>query len=116
MEIPSVIDALARAVPAANAQAVPAADMETIVVDRDAIVDVCRFLKDDGAFQFAFLSDVIGADLLPEEPRYEIIYILAALGPAFLTASNTTAAPARRLRVKAKLTGRCGARARWCRG
>jgi NADH-quinone oxidoreductase subunit C len=103
--VPSIIDALAKAVPASNAQTVPSVDMETILVDRDAIVDVCRFLKDDGAFQFAFLSDVIGVDLLPEEPRYEIVYILVSLGPAFLTAGNTTAAPARRLRLKAKLPG-----------
>ena len=101
--LPSIIDALAKAVPGASAQAVPAVDMETILVDRDAIVDVCRFLKDDGAFQFAFLSDIVGVDLLPEEPRYEVVYILACLGPAFLTAGNTTAAPARRVRVKAKL-------------
>jgi NADH-quinone oxidoreductase subunit C len=98
-----ILDALARAVPAARAQAVPSVDMETILVDRDAIVDVCRFLRDDSAFQFAFLSDVVGVDLLPEEPRYEIVYLLACLGSAFLTAGNTTAAPARRLRVKAKL-------------
>ena len=101
--LPSIVDALVKAVPASRAQAVPSVDMETIVVDRDAIVDVCRFLRDDAAFQFAFLSDVIGVDLLPEEPRYEIVYILAALGPAFVTAANTSAAPARRVRVKAKL-------------
>ena len=101
--LPSILDALAKAVPAAKAQAVPAVDMETVLVEADAIVDVCRFLRDDAAFQFGFLSDVIGVDLLPEEPRYEIVYILAALGPAFLTAGNTAAAPARRLRLKAKL-------------
>ncbi len=103
MEQISIIDALAAKVPGANAQAVPAVDMETIVVAREAIVDVCRVLRDDAAFQFAFLSDVIGVDLLPEEPRYEIVYLLVSLGPAFLTAGNATAAPARRLRLKAKL-------------
>ena len=106
--LPSIIDALAKAVPGASAQAVPAVDMETILVDRDAIVDVCRFLKDDAAFQFAFLSDIVGVDLLPEEPRYEVVYILACLGPAFLTADNTAAAPPRRVRVKAKLPSHAG--------
>jgi NADH-quinone oxidoreductase subunit C len=103
MESPSIIDALAKAVPAANAEAVPSVDMETILVDRDAIVDVCRFLHDDAAFQFGFLSDVIGVDLLPQEPRYEIVYLLVALGPAFRTPGNTADAPARRLRLKTKV-------------
>lgn len=103
MEQTSILDALAKAVPAANAQAVPAVDMETILVDRDAIVDVCRVLRDDPALQFGFLSDLIGVDLLPQEPRFEIVYLLVALGPAFLTASNTAAAPARRLRVKVRV-------------
>ena len=103
MESVSIIDALAKAVPGARAEAVPAVDMETIIVARESIVDVCRVLRDDAAFQFAFLSDVIGVDLLPQEPRFEIVYLLASLGPAFLTAGNTTAAPARRLRVKTKL-------------
>ncbi len=103
MEPTSIIDALTAKVPGANAQAVPAVDMETILVARESIVDVCRVLRDDPAFQFAFLADVIGVDLLPEEPRYEIVYLLVSMGPAFLTAANTAAAPARRLRLKAKL-------------
>lgn len=105
MEQPSIIDALNTAVPGANAQLVPSVDMETVIVDRAAIVDVCRFLRDDAAFQFGFLSDVIGVDLLPEEPRYEIVYLMASLGPAFLTAGNSTAATARRLRLKTKVPG-----------
>lgn len=105
MEQHSVIDALASAVPGANAQAVPSVDMETIIVDRAAIIEVCRFLRDDAAFQFGFLSDVIGVDLLPEEPRYEVVYLLASLGPAFITPGNSTAAVARRLRLKVKVPG-----------
>jgi NADH-quinone oxidoreductase subunit C len=108
VEQPSILDAVAAAVPGANAQAVPSVDMETILVDRAALVDVCRFLRDDAAFQFAFLSDVIGVDLLPEEPRYEVVYLLACLGPAFLSPGNTTAAPARRLRLKVKVPGHPG--------
>ena len=105
METPSIIDALAEAVPGAQAEVVPSVDMETIAVAPGSIVDVCRFLRDDPRFQFAFLSDVIGVDLLPQDPRFEVIYLLAALGPAFLPATNTTAAPARRLRLKVRLRG-----------
>ena len=105
MEPTSILEALAATVPGANAEAVPAVDMETIVVARESIVDVCRFLRDDARFQFGFLSDVIGVDLLPQQPRFEVVYLLVALGPAFLTAGNTTAAPARRLRLKVRVPG-----------
>ena len=103
MDQPSIIDALAAAAPGANPETVPAVDMETILVDRAAIIEVCRFLRDDAAFQFGFLSDVIGVDLLPQEPRYEIVYLLACLGAAYMTPGNTSPAPARRLRLKTRV-------------
>jgi len=103
VEQTSIIDAITAAVPGAQAEAVPAVDMETILVARESIVAVCRLLRDDGRFQFGFLSDVIGVDLLPQEPRYEVVYLLAALGSAFTTAGNSAAAPARRLRLKTRL-------------
>jgi NADH-quinone oxidoreductase subunit C len=103
MEPTSIIDALNAAVPGARAEVVPAVDMETILVARESLVDVCLLLRDDAAFQFGFLSDIIGVDLLPQEPRFEIVYLLACLGPAFTTARNTSAAPARRLRLKTRL-------------
>ncbi len=36
-------------------------------VKRDRIVDICRFLKEDPALRFNFLSDVCGADMLDFE-------------------------------------------------
>jgi NADH-quinone oxidoreductase subunit C len=101
--VESIIDALNAAVPGAKAETVPSVDMETILVDREAIVDTCRFLRDDPAFQFSFLSDVIGVDLLPQEPRFEIVYLLVCLGEAFTAPGASSAAPARRLRLKTRL-------------
>ena len=103
MEALSIIDALNAAVPGAKAETIPSVDMETILVDRDAIVGVCTFLRDDPAFQFSFLSDVIGVDLLPQEPRFEIVYLLACLGENFIAPGASSAAPARRLRLKTRL-------------
>jgi NADH-quinone oxidoreductase subunit C len=103
--VESIIDALNAAVPGANAHVVPAVDMETVVVARESIVEVCRFLKEDAAFQFEFLSDIIGVDLLPQEPRFEIVYLLACLGPAFQSAGAPAPAVARRLRLKTQLPG-----------
>ncbi len=46
------------------------------LVDRDRIVEVCRFLRDDSALAFAMLSDLCGVDYQDEEPRFEVVYHL----------------------------------------
>lgn len=47
----------------------------TVVVPRDAIVDVCTFLKSKHGFDM--LADLCGADRGPEEdPRFEVNYHL----------------------------------------
>jgi NADH-quinone oxidoreductase subunit C len=99
-----VLDTLRRAVPGATLEASSSVDMATLYVDRDHLVAVCRALRDDPALQFAFLSDVTAADYLPAEPRFEIVYHLACLGAAY-AAAGAPVAPARRLRVKVRLSG-----------
>jgi NADH-quinone oxidoreductase subunit C len=95
-----LVDLIRTAAPGATLEALPALDMPTIAVDRDSLLEVCRALRDDPALQFAFLADVLGVDLLPAEPRYEVVYHLACLGEAYAIGS---AAPARRLRIKVRL-------------
>ena len=47
----------------------------TLVVPRESIVDVCRFLKEN--HDFDLLADLCGADRGPEEdPRFEVNYHL----------------------------------------
>lgn len=47
----------------------------TVTVPRDAIVDVCRFLKENHGFDM--LADLCGCDRGPEEdPRFEVNYHL----------------------------------------
>ena len=47
----------------------------TIIVPRDAIVDACRYLRDEHAFDL--LADLCGCDRGPEEdPRFEVNYHL----------------------------------------
>jgi len=48
----------------------------TVRVERDAIVSVCRFLRDDPVASFDVLSDVSGVDYQDEEPRFEVVYHL----------------------------------------
>lgn len=47
----------------------------TVVVPREAIVDACRFLRDEHGFDM--LADLCGADRGPEDdPRFEVNYHL----------------------------------------
>ena len=80
MDAASVIDVLRRAAPAAAAEVVPSIDMPAISVDRDHLLEVARALRDDPALQFTFLADITAVDMLPVEPRYEVVYHLACLG------------------------------------
>jgi NADH-quinone oxidoreductase subunit C len=51
----------------------------TIVVRPDAIVEVCRALRDDPALQYNFLSTITAVDWLEREPRYDVVYHLMSL-------------------------------------
>lgn len=94
MDAAAVIDVLRRAAPAAAAEIVPSIDMPAISVDRDHLIDVARVLRDDPALQFTFLADITAVDVLPVEPRYEVVYHLASIGSA-----------PKRLRVKVRVPG-----------
>ncbi|HUF48003.1 MAG TPA: NADH-quinone oxidoreductase subunit C [Vicinamibacterales bacterium] len=93
-----VLDTLRAAVPDAAIDGLPSIDMPTFVVGREHLLEVCRTLRDHPALQFAFLADVIGVDRLPAEPRFEVVYHAACLGPA-----SGAGAPARRVRFKVQL-------------
>ena len=51
----------------------------TLVVKRDDIVPVCRFLRDDAELSFNFLSDLTAVDRSGREPRFDVIYHLYSL-------------------------------------
>jgi NADH-quinone oxidoreductase subunit C len=51
----------------------------TLVVRREQIVYICRFLKDDPALRYDMLMDVAGVDYLGREPRFEVVYHLYSI-------------------------------------
>ncbi|UCB52021.1 MAG: NADH-quinone oxidoreductase subunit C, partial [Candidatus Zixiibacteriota bacterium] len=51
----------------------------TLVVKREDIVLVCRFLRDDAELSFNFLSDLTAVDRQGREPRFDVIYHLYSL-------------------------------------
>jgi NADH-quinone oxidoreductase subunit C len=51
----------------------------TLYLPADRLVEVCTFLRDDPALAFAMLSWVGGVDLLPSQPRFEVVYHLLSI-------------------------------------
>lgn len=51
-------------------------DETTIHVKKDAIVQVCTFLRNDASSLFDYCSDICGADAYTPENRFEVIYNL----------------------------------------
>ncbi len=53
----------------------------TVILRKDRIHDVLRFLKEDASLSFEMLADLCGTDYLPkgEKPRFEVVYHLNSL-------------------------------------
>jgi NADH-quinone oxidoreductase subunit C len=51
----------------------------TIVVPKERIVELCRFLKEDPELQFDLLADLCGIDMNTPEKRFGVIYNLYSL-------------------------------------
>jgi NADH-quinone oxidoreductase subunit C len=101
MDASAIVETLRRAAPGAAVDALPAIDMPTLAVGAGHLLDVARALRDDPALQFVFLADVAAVDRLPAEPRFEVVYHLASLGPA--VARQPGGPPPRRVRLKVRV-------------
>ena len=79
MDASAIIAALEMLVPASGAEALASIDQPTILVPADRLRAVGGALRDDPAFQFTALIDIVGVDNLPNEPRFELNYSLVAV-------------------------------------
>ena len=95
-----IVEALRGSVPEGAVEPYAAADgMPAIYVAREHLTEVAFALRDLPALQFAIALDVTGIDFLPREPRFEVMFHLAALGvPGF---GDTP----KRLRMKVRVPG-----------
>src|SRR3990172_9209387 len=75
----TLIARLHAAVPGASVEAGPAADQPTLYVPAGDLVAVARALR--GELGVIYLADLAGGDFCPAEPRFEMVYHLAALEP-----------------------------------
>jgi len=65
----------------------------TLQIRPQDILSVCRFLHEEPDCAFDYLVDLCGADHLPREPRFEVVYLLRSMKTKDL------------LRLKASLPG-----------
>jgi NADH-quinone oxidoreductase subunit C len=76
-QVSDVINALRDTFGEAVSEVTAYAGEQTVIVDRDRIVDVCRFLKEEQGFNY--LSDLGANDRFTEEDRFEVFYNLVSL-------------------------------------
>ena len=71
------VERLSQAFPGAILDVATFRDEVTITVEREAIVPICRVLRDDPDLRYDFLADLCGVDWLGKrEPRFEVVYHL----------------------------------------
>ena len=51
----------------------------TVVVSLEKLHEIMLYLHDDKALHYDLLSDVVGIDKLPREPRFEVVYVLHSM-------------------------------------
>lgn len=51
----------------------------THLVEKKALTNICNFLKSDPAIRMNYLVDVLGVDLQPGSPRFEVVYHLYSI-------------------------------------
>jgi NADH-quinone oxidoreductase subunit C len=54
-------------------------DELTVVVPKEIIVEVCRFLKEESQLQFDLLADLCGIDMFTPVKRFGVVYNLYSL-------------------------------------
>ena len=74
-----VVTTIKEKFPQAVEETVSCRDEHTIRVTREYLLEVSRFLKEDPAGKFNFLSDLCGVDYMGREPRFEVVYHLYSM-------------------------------------
>src|SRR5688500_7829743 len=76
MDNTTVIERLRAALPDAIQQTSEFRGQLSVVVPREAIVEVASFLRDDPELNYNFLENLCGVDYLGRDPRFEVVYHL----------------------------------------
>jgi len=72
----SVLDALKEKFPQSISSVGFYAGEVTVVLDKESLLSVCRFLKEEPSYRLDYLSNLCGADYPDREKRFEVVYHL----------------------------------------
>jgi NADH-quinone oxidoreductase subunit C len=104
MAVAEIVESLARALPGVSVESWDAADQPVLVATPDTLVAVARALRDTPELNFSLLAEVTAADYWPKDPRFEVVYHLAAIGVKDFPRAGMGGS-ARRLRLKVRIGG-----------
>ena len=104
MAAAEIAETLQRALPGVSIESWDAADQAVLVVPAAALVDAARVLRDTPELNFSLLAEMTAADYWPKDPRFEVVYHLAAIGVKDFPRPGMSGTP-RRLRVKVRVSG-----------
>lgn len=104
MPVAEIAESLARALPGVSLESWDAADQGVLVATPDTLVAVARALRDTPELNFSFLAEMTAADYWPKDPRFEVVYHLAAIGVKDFPRAGMGGV-ARRLRLKVRIGG-----------
>ena len=76
MDLEDLLSKIAKKLPEAVLATGGFRNENTLQIRPEDILAVCRFLRDEPELAFDYLVDLCGADHLPREPRFEVIYHL----------------------------------------
>jgi NADH-quinone oxidoreductase subunit C len=104
MPVAEIVESLARALPGVSLESWDAGDQAVVVATAETLVSVARALRDTPELNFSFLAEMTAADYWPKDPRFEVVYHLAAIGVPDFPRAGMSGAP-RRLRLKVRVGG-----------
>ena len=76
MDASAIIQTLQPLVPGAAFETGRSVDSATIYVPAASLVETCVALRDTPSLRFDVLIDVTAADYFPNDPRFEVVYLL----------------------------------------
>ena len=79
LTVEEIVQELRRQFPGEVLDAYEFAGQWNVLVRRDRIVEICKFLRDDPRLAFNHLADLTAVDYLPRTPRFEVVYNLYSL-------------------------------------
>jgi NADH-quinone oxidoreductase subunit C len=104
MAVAEIVESLARALPGVSVETWDAVDQAVVVATPETLVPVARALRDTPELNYSFLAEMTAADYWPKDPRFEVVYHLAAIGVKDFPRAGMSGT-ARRLRLKVRVGG-----------